>query len=90
MKVTMIEREISHKLQTGKFEMIAPTLRMRGELDPGEDIDAARKALGEVLANEFNKVLLDELRMVHTRRGGKVVEDDQLPDLLQHVKSMLK
>jgi len=89
MKIVVIEREIAHKLNVAKYESIAPTLRMRAELEEGDDPVEARRELSKVMSAEWNKIALEELRMVRKRRGDSPVENDSLTDLMSHFKGQL-
>ena len=90
MKIVKIEREISHKIYTGQYETIQPTLRMTALLDDGDDHTKALDMLDEVLTKEWSKLAVLELRLLAKRRGGKEVKNDLLPDLMQAFKTQLK
>lgn len=89
MKITIIEREISHTVQTAKYENIKPTIRLVAELDEGEDLNTANKEFNAVIEKMWAKLALTEARWVHKRRKGKV-ENDCLPELMSNFKEMLK
>jgi len=90
MKIIRIEREICHKLNVANYETIAPTLRMVAEFEESDDPKDARKQLDAVLVAEWNRMALEELRMVHKRRNGKKPDNDSLPELMEYFKSTLR
>ncbi|MCG8433053.1 MAG: hypothetical protein MJA83_03350, partial [Gammaproteobacteria bacterium] len=60
------------------------------ELDENEDISDAMSVLDKVITREWSKVAVHELRLLAKRRGGKVVEGDQVPELMQVFKKQLQ
>lgn len=91
MKITKIERELSHKIFVGGFETIQPTIRVTAELEATDDPDEARKALDQVVEAMWVKECLGELRLVHKRRNpNEPVKEDKLPMLMETFKGMVK
>lgn len=91
MKVTRIEVQISHKIFVGGFETIEPCIRLCAELDPGEDLEEARKIVASEAQKMWAKETIEELRLVHKRRnGGELPSNDKLPGLMTAFKEMAK
>jgi hypothetical protein len=89
MKIIRIEREISQHIATSKYESITPSLRLVAEITDGEDYAVAIKELEAAAVVEWNKAVLNELRMVAKRREGAAVIEDKLPGLMTYQKTEL-
>ena len=89
MKITEISREISHKLNVGGYETIAPTIRMTAILDDAEDKDEGVKQLSRIVEEEWAKIAIQELRQVLQRRGDITPKDDKVPQLMGGFKGLL-
>lgn len=90
MKVTRIEREISHKIYLGGYETIEPTLRLSAELEEGDTVESALKELDAVIMPLYAREVLAEIRHVHRRRGDDVPASDKLPALLGSFKDIVR
>jgi len=90
MKITKLEVEITQKIYLGGFETVEPSIRITAELDPGDTLEGARK----ILADEAHKLwvveALEEIRMVHRRRGPEFFSmNDKLPEVMNSLKGMV-
>ena len=91
MKISRIEIQLSHKIFVGGFETIEPCIRLCADLDPGENLDEARKLVAAEVQKLWAKEVIEELRIVHKRRNGtELPSNDKLPGLMQSFKEMAK
>ena len=90
MVIVRIEREISNKLFVGGFETVKPTVRVCGDLAPGDDPAEAFAEIDKV-AQELLLIAADEdVRRVTERRSSLSSKwsDDKTGELADSIERM--
>lgn len=89
--IRRIEVEIRHKIFLGGFEVIEPCVRLCADLDPGDDLDEARKVVAKEVHALWAREVIEELRLVNKRRGHEPPpSNDKLPGLMTAFKDIVK